>query len=491
MSIASTCARAAAVICALSLFAAPEENLETLSRQAREAREAMVNGRYAEAVRLYEQMVKALPNEPGARFNLALALDAAARPREALKNLQQIKPAEAGNPKFWFLLGIEYQKLQQPAKAVDPLERAVKLAPADLAYRLELADACLSSGASARAAASFRVLAAERPNDARILAGLVRSQLAMSSDAYNALVQTAPGSSFRLALGALSEADKGDRTKVVALYNQALSAQPPAPWLNAELDAFQGAASSQPRNADAVSDAGHPLARLFHGGDLEGVVAQTAAAKTPEALYWRARACSELARASLTRIAALPPSAEAHELAGLALRQVGRWEDSLAEFREAATLAPNDDRLRAELAKAQWLSRHYEEAAKLLEQIVAKSPDRAEGEFELGDSLFNLGQPELALRHLRRATALSPDAFAIQAMLGRVLLQTGDSQEAAPVLERAAKHDLDGSIHFQLATAYRNLGRADLARQAVARQKEIEEAARRRAGSNASELRAR
>src|SRR5713226_8259860 len=93
-----------------------------------------------------------------------------------------------------------------------------------------------------------------------------------------------------------------------------------------------------------------------------------------------------------------------------------------AEFREAATLAPNDDRLRAELAKAQWLSRHYEEAAKLLEQIVAKRPDRAEGEFELGDSLFNLGQPELALPHLRRATALSPDAFAIQAMLGRVLL---------------------------------------------------------------------
>ncbi len=487
MSSASTCARAAAFLCALWLFAASEENLETLSGQAREA---MANGRYAEAVKLYEQMVKALPSEPRARFNLALALDAAARPREALKNLQQIKTAEAGNPMFWFLLGIEYQKLQQPAKAVDPLERAVKLAPAESAYRLELADAYLSSGASARAAASFRLLAAERPNDARILAGLVRSQLAMSADAYNALVQMAPDSSFRFALGALSEADKGDQTKVVALYNQALSAQPPAPWLKAELDAFQGAASSPPRNADA-SDGGHPLARLFHGGNLEGVVARTAAAKTPEALYWRARACSELARASLARIAALPPSPEAHELAGLALREAGRWEDSLAEFREAATFAPNDDRLQAELAKAQWLSRHYAEAVKLLDQIVAKKPDGAEGEFELGDSLFNLGQPELALPHLRRAASLSPDVFAMQAMLGRVLLQMGDSQGAAPVLERAAKHDPDGSIHFQLATAYRNLGRADLARQALARQKEIEEAARRRAGSNSSGVRAR
>ena len=48
----------------------------------------MAAGRYADAVSLYEQMVKALPEEPGARFNLALALDGAGRPAEALRNLE-------------------------------------------------------------------------------------------------------------------------------------------------------------------------------------------------------------------------------------------------------------------------------------------------------------------------------------------------------------------------------------------------------------------
>src|SRR5207245_1957378 len=122
------------------------------------------------------------------------------RPREALKHLEQIKAAETGNSHFWFLLGIEYQKIQQPAKAVYPLERAVALAPHDVDYRLELGDAYLGSGALARATETFRALSAERPDDPRFLAGLARAELAMSGDAYKALVQAAPESSFHLAL---------------------------------------------------------------------------------------------------------------------------------------------------------------------------------------------------------------------------------------------------------------------------------------------------
>jgi len=375
-------------------------------------------------------------------------------------------------------MGIEYQKLGQPARAVDRLERAVKLAPANFDYRLELADAYLAGGEPARAESSFRALAAERPEDPKVLAGLVRGRLAISSDAYDALARVAPDSSYCLALAALSEVDKGDRAKAAGFYRRALSAQPPAPWLEAELDRLEHTAAG---GGDSTGDGGHPLAQLFHRGDLEGVLARTAAAKAPEALYWRARAASELARASMTRMAALPPSAEGHELLGLAFRKARRWEDSLAEFREADSLAPGGTRLRGELAKAFWLSRRYEEAVKRLEPLIVAGPDRGEWEFEIGDSLFNLGRPEQALPHLRRAATLLPDDFAAQAMLGRILLQTGDDRGAVAVLERIAPHDRDGSIHFQLAAAYRNSGRTDLARQALARQKELEAAARSRA----------
>src|SRR5205085_129128 len=137
--------------------------------------------------------------------------------------------------------------------------------------RLELADAYLGSGAFARAAAMFRVLSSERPEDPRFLAGLARTELAMSGDAYKALVQAAPESSFHLALEALSAVDRGESAKAAELYRRAQAAEPPAPWLKTE----------QAGRRDAAADAGHPLAELFHRGDLENIVAQTEAAKTP------------------------------------------------------------------------------------------------------------------------------------------------------------------------------------------------------------------
>ncbi len=201
---------------------------------------------------------------------------------------------------------------------------------------------------------------------------------------------------------------------------------------------------------------------------------RTASGPSPESLYWRARSCAELARAPLAKLSALPPSQEAHELAGVALRQSRRWEDSIAEFQQALKLAPGDVRLQSELAKSYWLSRRFDEAVKLLQPLVANGWERGDWEFELGDSLYNMGQPEQALPHLRKGASKLPGNFAAQAMLGRVLLEMGRHEEAAPVLERAAARDPDGSIHFQLASAYRGMGRPDLARQAIAKQKEIE-----------------
>ena len=466
MRIESTFLSVAVLAC--TLIAAAQETAPALAERARHA---MDQERYAEAVALYKRMLKILPDEPGVKLNLALALDAASRPREALKYLEQIRSAEAENPRFWFLLGIEYQKLRQPGKAVGPLETAVKLSPHEWNFRLELADALLGSGAWHQAAGAFRALSAERPSDTRVMAGLARSDLALANEAYRALTQSAPGSSFRLSLDALTAAENGDRAKAAGLYREAQAAQPAAPWLEAE----------QRGASDDSTDAGHPLARLFHHGDLEAVVERTASARTPEELYWRARAGTGLARIALARLASLPPSPEAHELAGIALRQAGRWEDSRLEFQEAVKLAPGDRRLEGEFAEACWLSRRYDDAVALLSQLTAKEPSRGEWQYELGDSLFNLGRPEEALPYLRRANALSPDDFAIQATFGKVLLLTGRFQEAASILERAASRDSDGSIHFQLAAAYRNLGRADLAKQALAAQKEIEDAARRRA----------
>ena len=436
MRIASTFLYLTSLTCQLTLVV----DLETV---ARKARDAMAAGRYTDAVPLYEQMVKALPNEPGARLNLALALDGASRPVDAVRNLELIETKESANAKFWYLLGNEYLKLKQPLKAIPPLEKAVKLLPTEADYQVELAGAHLAASNAQRAAEILNPLAKQFPESPRILAQFVRTQFAISAGAYAKLLRVAPKSPFRSALddaAADSESEKANRVM--------------------------------------TEDPTNPLAQLFHQDDFESIIIRTATAKSAEDLYWRARASAAVARSTLARLALLPPSPEAHELAGLAYRRAARWEDSLAEYREAVALSPNDRSLQAELAKALWLGRHNEEAVTTLQPLVASDPASGDFEFELGDSLLNLGQPEHALPHLRRAAMLLPSDFAAQATLGRLLLAMGDNQAAVQALKRVADRDVEGSIHYQLANAYRNLGRTDLARRALARQKEIEQSLR-------------
>ena len=63
--------------------------------------------------------------------------------------------------------------------------------------------------------------------------------------------------------------------------------------------------------------------------------------------------------------------------------------------------------------------------------------------------------------------------MAADASMGLALSRTGRNAEAVPHLERALELDDDGSLHFQLANAYRASGNAEKARAAMAQYQEI------------------
>jgi len=426
--------------------------------------------RFDEAIRLYRRLVQALPAEPGARLNLAMALHSAGRYGESVAQLERLRVSQSGNARFWFLLGVGYLKLEQPGKAVEPLERAVHLDPAYTPSRIEMAGALLESGSLEKAEAAFRALSKDEPSLPKAWQGLAVSRLELSREASDALDRTAPDCSFRYALAALAAAGQGDREQARALYRKALSAAPAAPWIEAELTALSAGAKTGPEDSRA---AGHPLALAFFSGQPERVLELASRARDPEALYWRSRAYAELARSAVERLASLPPSAERHELLAVALQRAGRRAEAVAEWRDASRMSPADRRIRGELAQALRLNRQYEEAVPLLEELARLDPARAEWQFELGDCLVSQGHPEQALAHLTRAAGLRPGLLAAQALLGQALLQSGDAQAAVIHLEKALPLDRDGSIHFQLASAYRSLGKPELARQALARQKEL------------------
>ncbi len=72
--------------------------------------QALASGRYSQAVKLYREMAAQLPDNPGIRFNLGLALEKEGHPTAAIPELER---ATRGQPDFapaWFLLGLAYQQ---------------------------------------------------------------------------------------------------------------------------------------------------------------------------------------------------------------------------------------------------------------------------------------------------------------------------------------------------------------------------------------------
>jgi tetratricopeptide (TPR) repeat protein len=102
-----------------------------------------------------------------------------------------------------------------------------------------------------------------------------------------------------------------------------------------------------------------------------------------------------------------------------------------------------------------------------------KLPRSPEIDFLIGDSLLRLEQPEDAIPHLRAALAGDPKMLAADASLGLALSRTGKNAEAIPHLQKALSLDDDGSLHFQLANAYRAAGNAEKARELMTQYQEI------------------
>jgi predicted Zn-dependent protease len=81
----------------------------------------MRSGRFAEAESLYRQLAKQQPNEAGWHGNLGLALHSQKKYSEAVVAIERSLVLRV-SPGLSTVLGIDYLKLNQPCKAIAPLQ---------------------------------------------------------------------------------------------------------------------------------------------------------------------------------------------------------------------------------------------------------------------------------------------------------------------------------------------------------------------------------
>ena len=411
----------------------------------------MAAGRFADAIPLYEELVRAAPDNPGLLLNLGLAEHMAGQHRKAIPHFQAVLKTQPENIPARLSLGVAHLELGEPALAVAPLQKVLAADAANTAARGMLAQALLSLGRVKEAAANFRQLAAQTPNDSKAWYGLGKSYESVSAGAFEQLGRTAPESCWMLALVADSRVQRGQYRSAFYLYRHALEKNPAMGGVHAAI-------------AEVYRKTGH----------AEWAAAETrlepAKPAAPNPLYADAKQYNQLALEAFSRLAALPESVEYHQLRAETMRGQGQHLESVKEWRAAMAMQPGNRKLEKEIAMSLYLGADYKSAAPL---FLKFQPMTAELNYMEGDSLLHLEEADKAIRYLEAAVRADAKMLAARASLGLAYAKTGASAKAISHLEAAAAVDEDGSLSYQLARAYQAAGQPERAKKALEQYQEI------------------
>ena len=448
---------------------------DVLEAKSHEATDLMAAGRFEDAIPLYRDLVRALPNNPGLITDLGLALDMAGRKREAVREFQAALKLDSRQVTALLFLGTAYLELGQPANAIEPLESVLMIQPDNHDAQEVLAEAFLAQGDDEDAALRFEKLSKIDTQNPKVWYGLGLSYEALAQHNFEMLQNAAPDSAYWLALVAESRLKLRQYNSAFFFYRQALNKMPLSGIHEAIAEIYRStghadwASVEQEREKEAAAVDCHrdTLECDFTAGRYSELVTAASRLNTPESYYWRTRTYNKLALEAFSRLGQLPPSAEVHELMAKIHFDQRQYDESAREWQEALKLSPGNTYVRRQLALSLLKKNDREAARRLLESLLQESPESPELNYLMGDTLLNLQRVDEAVPFLRKAVMLGPRLLAARGDLGRAYLQLGRAREAVPQLKAALPIDDDGNLHYLLARAYQTSGQQQLAQQTL------------------------
>lgn len=443
------------------------------AEKANRAKAFLAESKFTEAATLYTELVRQLPNNPGLLLNQGMALHMSGADAKAIPPLEAALKLNPKIPPALLFLGASYLRTGQPAKALAPLEKFATLDPNHLEARQMLIDAANTSGQPARAIPHLEKL--------ELFYDLGRTYEALAFDTFAQLEKLYPESGPFFALLADSRSKTSQRRAAFFLYRKALEKSPSLKGLRssiAEIYRADGHPEWALHEEAAEAKLPAPNCKLktaeceFLAGRYKDSLRLSKAANTVMNLYWRTRSASQLAAEAFSRLR--PGSPESYRYIAETNRDQNRHAEAAEAWQQALKLVPNQAGLQRELA-ASWLAlKNYEEAQQLIGEMFKAEPDAPDLNHLQGDLLLAQQLPEKALPFLEKAVKQTPQALPAHASLARALLATGKPKEALPHVTAALPLDTDGSLQIQLARAYQASGQTEAAKVAMAKYQEIQ-----------------
>lgn len=132
-----------------------------------------------------------------------------------------------------------------------------------------------------------------------------------------------------------------------------------------------------------------------------------------------------------------PASWQAHDFLGDCLMKSGRPNESMAHFRAAIAIKPDDDCAHISYAVVLMRTGHLDEAEAEMRKVIDLNPAHAQPHDNYGALLTRLGRLEEADMQLRIAQVLSPDDQQTPKLLASLRIAQGRPSEAIAICEKA------------------------------------------------------
>jgi tetratricopeptide (TPR) repeat protein len=455
-----------------------------LAAESHRAKELMAARNFAEAIPIYENLLRALPGNTGLLLNLALAEEMAGHPARAIPHFEAVLRVQPDSVPALISMSMARLHLNQSREAIAPLRKLIELDPNNFNALGMLAAAEMNQGLFEEAAGHYRELTAQNNADPRAWYGLGKAYESLATRTFDRLNHSAPESPYVATLLADTRLQRHQYRSAFFFYRQAQSKSPDLPGVHAglaqvyrETNHADWAAAEQKREAtlpppDCKAQTSECAFLSKHFVDAAKNATSNA---SPATLFWATKAYNQLAVQAFDRLSQLPESVEIHALKAQILHDHKQNLEAANEWRAALKLAPGDAKIERELAAALFAAQDYQSALPLIQEQLAQEPNSPDLNYLMGASLFRTEQAEKALPYLQRAVQGRTDIPAADAALGLTFVSLNKNAEAIPYLQKALTLDDDGSIHYSLARAYRAAGDGQLAAQTMQQYQKIQD----------------
>jgi len=132
----------------------------------------------------------------------------------------------------------------------------------------------------------------------------------------------------------------------------------------------------------------------------------------------------------------VPDSIEARTNLGAALAQQGRYDEALQQYRQALARDPKNEMVLLNLALALYKQGDYSHALVQFDTLHKIHPANQQAFLLLADCDLRLGKFQDAIALVQPAFDARPDDQALEYILGTALIQDGQAQQGAAVIDR-------------------------------------------------------